>query len=132
MQFKKFQEVLKEKYPTSSAYIPNIYGTNDRQLAIEVTFNEGQKSYTYKGTIYSIAQRLNLIPEVVIMDEAEKVAKLLKTQNEVIAPSGCRDTVAWLLQDADFGGKIVDETGCGKDEFDRPQAKYSLVENSGW
>lgn len=121
MKIEILDKLLKEKDENAKAWV-------DKK--IHVVFNAKSKVYSYSGTIYKVAEQLDLIPEVDIIVEAEKVAAQLKAGiKEVEAPLGLLDTIRYFNSDLIYASCRV----ANKDEYDRQLAIYFIdQESSKW
>jgi len=115
MKIEALEKLLKTKDAQSKCWI------DDKTKKVNIVFNSTSKVYSYRGSIYAIAEKLELIPEVDIAEEAEKVARMLRDgMKEVEAPAGLSTTIRHL--NSDLVG-ITFRDG-GKDEFDRELSIY--------
>jgi hypothetical protein len=127
MKLAKLQEVFKEDHPTGNIVQDAVRGQNQ----YIVWFATGSRGYTYYAkSVYALAERLELIPEVDIISEAKAIADKLtqSPEAEVVAPGGCGDTVAILWQ----GDGTISEIPDSLDEFDRPLSRYYIADASAW
>lgn len=122
MLISTFNTQLKNKHPQAEAYIPEKIGK--RQNLVCVTYSPNSKVYEYTGTILSIAQRLNLIPQIDNQSDGQKIANLLKSgQTNIIGYKETFDTIQYYL------GQSIDYTDAGLDDFDRPLVSYKISTN---
>lgn len=89
----------------------NAWVTNDKKVA--VSFFAYGKVFEYRGSIYSVAQRLGLIPEVDIPATARAVAEKLRAGYNVISAAALIDTLrhehlACATDDSDRGVDAYD------------------------
>ena len=124
MKITTLNQLLKNKNPQARAYVPEKVGK--RQPAVNVVFNPDEKVYTYKGSILSVAEKLNLIPEVDIGAEAKEAISTLKASGSATAHVECSDTINHGLG---MPGKYAQEVSRDKDEFDRVVVTFEVVEN---
>jgi len=121
MKIETFAKLWQEKYPTGSA--------ENMGRTVRVTYSSNGKVYNYHGSVYSVAERLNLIPDININTQANKIIAALKDDKEIIAPSGCLDTVVWMWGACNDNPAPHSELHVGTDEFDRPLDRYFLEVN---
>jgi len=97
---------------------------------ILVRFHQDGQAYEYSGSVYSVAERLHLIPEIDRVQEAATVAWVLSNgQDEVVAHTGLNDNLRGL-----HGLHDIDDEPAGTDEYDRDLAVYRIVPGrwAGW
>lgn len=125
MLISTFNQYLQKKHPQASAYIPDKIGKRQPNQ-VNIIYSPDGKIYEYKGSILSVAERLNLIPEINYETESKIIASQLKS-GSTIGHNGCQDTVRYLLQ------KWVEVEPAGLDEFDRPLMLFKIsTEENGW
>lgn len=120
MKIKVFNQLWQEKHPGSLVQAGEKGG-------VELTYSPEGKIYRYKGSIYSIAERLGLIPEV----DYEKLGseinlRLVSGEREVVAPAGCGDTCRHTWQNLNSS---IEESSYGRDEYDRELSSYTVLKN---
>lgn len=126
MRIGTFDRLLKGKHGQgTSAYVPERRGK--RRQAIAVSYSSSGKCYYYSGSILSVAERLDLIPEIDVQAESKRIARELKDTGKAEGHRVCIDTVVFHL-DVPVG-KVVDCDDNGVDEFDRPMATFFIASN---
>ena len=113
------KELIQQKYGKD-----NIARVVNRK--VEVTFKPGDKVYRYNGSVYSVAERLKLIPEIDIVAESRQIIESLKAQASVVAPSGCGDTCRMS------NSAVSERYNIGLDKFDRELSEYTLDHSNKW
>lgn len=98
-----------------------------------VTYQAGRKVYEYRASsVYALAERFDLIPEVHVEREAKRiVAELAQGASEIIAPAGCGDTANHLWFKAGHS-LMIDNECAGVDEYERPLARFFVADLSAW
>lgn len=124
MQIVTFNTLLKIENPQAEAYVPEKVGK--RQSKVNVIYSPDSKIYGYKGTILSVAKRLNLIPEVNVEAESKQALKDLKATGQAIAHIECSDTINYYL---DIPGKVAQEVSREIDEYGLEVATFTVVKN---
>jgi len=122
MQFSVFQEQLAKVRPGASAHL-------DADGRVCVAFEPGGKVYTYRGSVYEVAERLGLIPDIDIPIEAQRIIEAFRSGAErVYGYLVAADTVRWYWQHSDT---CIEHCGAaGTDGFDRDLTVYRLVNRS--
>jgi hypothetical protein len=123
MLISTFNSLLRNKYPTGSAYVPDVYGKQVRSCKVSVTYAEGSKAYTYSGTILSIAERLGLIPEINVVRESEAIVRGLVSGASMVGHVECYDTVRFALPE----GMYLVQSDYSIDDYDRRTCVYSTT-----
>lgn len=102
----------------------------------DVTYCADGKEYSFcEHSVFGLAERLDVIPEVDVVTVAgEVVQRLARSEEYVIAPLGAGDTarVLWYDQGYDDGQQMIDCVPAGLDKYGRALGKYSLVDRGGW
>ena len=128
MKIETLDKLLKEqKSPTAFARVPNSKNGERAHNKVEVAFSGDGRIYTYKSSIFDVAERLDLIPEIYAGDEGQRIADNffdgIRGYVEAI------DTVRYLVKTP--AGKDITFNVVGQDEFDRDIAEF-FVEDSAW
>lgn len=120
MRIETLDGLLKSKHGNKSvAYI------KDRKVM--VSFN-GSKVYGYRSTIRDVAERLELIPEIDITQEARQVLDRVRQEGEAVGHWVISDTLNWL-DNRSREGMFIDHQRCGDDDYGRPLAKFYYTKN---
>jgi len=98
-----------------------------------VWFKRDSKGYDYHAsTVYALAERLDMIPKTDVQAESKRiVSELASGASEVIASPGCWDMANNLWRKAGYS-LTVDCEHAGTDRYDRPLARFHLVDWSDW
>jgi hypothetical protein len=125
-----FVSLLQKKYGIdASAYVPTVYGKGTRKQSVSVVYGKGQKVYTYNGTILAIAEKLDLIPSINVVDESADIVSKITSGQSVIGHVCASDTVRFDLPE----GLYMVQSNYGTDEYDRDTCEYSATnEKSPW
>jgi len=117
MQIETLNTLLQTKRPGARAYVPaNVRGS--RRTIVSIVYAPGGKVYEYRGHIYEVAERLQLIADSKdINAAAERIARALKTAESVIDFAGAADTLRWR-------GCDVETTDATDDEYGRKRQMY--------
>lgn len=121
MKIETLNELFSAKNPSGWARLGKKSGT------IEVLFSTNGKVYTYRSTVYRLAERFELIPDVDIVAEAKRIARELEHSESVVGYAGCGDTLRHT-----YNPNVVEEFNAGTDEFDRKLSSYRIEENNSW
>ena len=114
MKIEALNQFLQIENPTAQAWIA-------KDKKVNLIFKANSKVYTYRGSIYAVAEQLGLIPEIDVLDEAEKVAHQLRNgATEVLAPAGLNSTIRYNRSDL---ANVAYRDG-GLDEYDRELSVY--------
>jgi hypothetical protein len=99
-----------------------------KKSKIAVYFGSG-RVYEYAGSVYQVAEKLNLIPAWNVVDESNRIASLLLAgQVSVIGFTGCHDT----LRHVNMPEYWIESSYVGKDEYDRELSEYRIGERPNW
>lgn len=81
MTFKRFEEILKIKYPEASACAHGQFGGTERSNEVEINFTPRGKCYTYYGSYQSILNRVGIpcISKSDIVDTKNRIEYLKET-----------------------------------------------------
>jgi len=122
MQFNIFQQRLAEMKPGATAYL-------DADRRVCVAFKPGGKVYVYRDSIYRVAERLGLIPDIDVPTEASRIVAALESGRDAVPGYlVASDSVRWLWGTRDT---IVTTDGrTGSDGFDHPLTIYRLLRRS--
>lgn len=123
MQITTFEKLWQEKNPGGIARV-------GKGRKVEVTFRPDGKIYRYQGSILNVADRLELIPEIVIEDEVKQAMKALKSGKETTSFVEIEDTLVWT-----WGSRKgrIDSRNSTTDEFDRQIITFFITyEKSEW
>jgi len=89
-----------------------------------VTYREGGKVYKFTAaSIPALGERLELIPEVNVPRESERIVADLAQGVQASGPAVCFDTVRFLWG---LRGGQVDYSLTGQDKFDNDMADFSI------
>ena len=82
MTFKKFEKILKTKYPEAAAHMHGTYGGTEGINGVEIFFTPDGKGYSYRGSYLQILDRLGIkVIYKSTLDMYEKTIEKLEAEN---------------------------------------------------
>ena|SRR5258706_2694540 len=124
-------KLFQAQYPDGKIFAHSKNGilsdeTTSGLTSFDVQYKQDGKLYSFKGfkSVYSIAMKLNLIPESNLdyMTESQKAIEAMNKGDSFVSICGLHDTIKFLLNKV-YDGKFIDLNAGDytKDEYDRPQ-----------
>ena len=129
MKLSAFEELFTEKNPDGAVWPGSTFG---RPGTVAVRFSTDGKIYHYRGTVLEVAEKMNLIPAIDVMDEAEEASMMLVGgHTKVLVHIECWDTVRHMLNEHGIHNELKSEVA-KPDNYGRPQEWLSLGEIPEW
>jgi len=122
MRLETLQQLWRQKYPGGAI----SRGARAGQFAVSYR-DDGHRPYIYRSrSVYALAERLELIPDVDIMQEARETALFLAQYPSAAyrAHAGLIDTMRALHP---AQGARYEYRAAGLDEYDRNMSEYYLI-----
>ncbi len=125
MRMTTLVKLFKEKNPEGS-----IWKARTRANRFRVSYGgEGSRVYTYYATtVIEMAGRLDLVPEVDVWKESDRIIRELIDTGESIGPYQCSDTVRHVLYDQFKRTKTLEVEFAHMSEFEVEISIYTLVD----
>jgi len=124
MKFQTFKRLFIAANPGGTAWL-------DEQRRVNVAFQEHGRVYTYRRSIYEVAERLGLIPAADYDADAMRIVTALESgAQSVRGLQHTRNTVRALWRQRHNTQHVVDGYGeiVAYDDVDRPLVDYALAD----